>query len=64
MIIPVRCFSCGKAVSQYYDAYKKKVEEGQTKEQALDELNLNRQCCRKTVYAHVPLMKDVMKYQI
>ena len=27
MIIPIRCFSCGKPISTYYQAYKKLVSE-------------------------------------
>lgn len=31
MIIPVRCFTCGKVIGDKWEAYKKMVEENRTK---------------------------------
>jgi len=47
MLIPVRCFSCGKPVAEYWDDYKERVMKGESKEKALDELGIDRYCCRR-----------------
>jgi DNA-directed RNA polymerase, subunit N (EC 2.7.7.6) len=44
-MIPMRCYSCGKPLSQYWEAYKKGIAEKSPKE-VLDELGIKRYCCR------------------
>lgn len=46
MIIPIRCFSCGKPIGQLWEQFKKKVSEGEKPGKVLDELGLERFCCR------------------
>ena len=46
MIIPVRCFSCGKPIGQMWEDYKKRIAEGENQKKVLDELGLERFCCR------------------
>lgn len=47
MIIPVRCFSCGKPIGHLWFRYKELLEKGKTPKEALDELKLERICCRQ-----------------
>ncbi|MEM0143861.1 MAG: DNA-directed RNA polymerase subunit N [Candidatus Parvarchaeum sp.] len=44
-MIPMRCYSCGKPLSQYWEKYKKEIAEKSPKE-VLDELGIKRYCCR------------------
>ena len=44
-MIPMRCYSCGKPLSQYWETYKKEIKEKSPKE-ILDKLGLQRYCCR------------------
>ena len=37
-MIPVRCLSCGKVVSAYYEEYQKRTEEGEDPKKVLDDL--------------------------
>lgn len=53
MIIPVRCFSCGKVVGSFWEEYQKMLKEGKSIKEALDELKLERFCCRSTIMSHV-----------
>ncbi|MBU2615771.1 MAG: DNA-directed RNA polymerase subunit N [Nanoarchaeota archaeon] len=46
MIIPVRCFSCGKPIAQLWEEFKKRVAEGEKSGKILDEISLERYCCR------------------
>lgn len=64
MIIPVRCYSCGKVISQHYDEFIKRKDKGESPEKILDDLGLTRYCCRRMVFAHVDLMDEVLKYPV
>ncbi|MCL4362423.1 MAG: DNA-directed RNA polymerase subunit N [Candidatus Parvarchaeum sp.] len=44
-MIPMRCYSCGKPLSQYWEKYKEGIAEKSPKE-VLDELGIKRYCCR------------------
>lgn len=63
MLIPVRCFSCGKPVAQLWDAYKEKVDSGADPGKVLDSLGLKRYCCRRMLLTHREYIDDVMKYK-
>ena len=63
MIIPIRCFSCGKPVAQLWEGFKKKVEEGEEPGKALDELGLDRYCCRALFLGHVDLIGQISKFK-
>ncbi|WFD39489.1 DNA-directed RNA Polymerase II subunit L [Malassezia japonica] len=64
MIIPVRCFSCGKVVGDKWDAYLALLIEGRTEGEALTELGLQRYCCRRMVLTHVDLIERLLHYNI
>ena len=63
MIIPVRCFSCGKPIGQLWEDYKKKVENGESQKKALDELGLERYCCRSMFLGQTDLTELVGKFK-
>jgi DNA-directed RNA polymerase subunit N len=46
MIVPVRCFSCGKPLGHLWEEFNKRVEEGESEKKVLDDLGLERFCCR------------------
>ncbi|GAB7363154.1 hypothetical protein MBLNU230_g3438t1 [Neophaeotheca triangularis] len=68
MIIPIRCFSCGKVIADLYERYMELVveleEAGQDKVEgtAMDHLGLNRYCCRRMVLTHVDLIEKLLRY--
>jgi DNA-directed RNA polymerase subunit N len=64
MIVPVRCFTCGKVIADKYDEYVERVSKKENPEKVLDELGLDRYCCRRTIFSHVDLMDEVMKYNV
>jgi len=63
MIIPVRCFTCGKPLGHLYAVFKKRVLAGEHPGRVLDELGLVRYCCRRTLMAHVEWIDDVLVYE-
>jgi DNA-directed RNA polymerase subunit N (RpoN/RPB10) len=77
MIIPVKCFTCGKVLADKYKYYKTKVKElklaksmnvekvvyltqDNTKKtpegMVLDDLHLNKMCCRRHMLTHVDIL--------
>ena len=63
MIIPVRCFTCGKVVGSAYDEYKAGLAKGKKSKEALDATGLQRFCCRRMIISHVDLIKDAAPYE-
>lgn len=57
MIIPIRCFSCGKPVGHFYEEFKERLEKGENAKKILDSLNLERFCCRGLFMGHVDLIE-------
>ncbi len=62
MIIPIRCFTCGRVVGSAYEAFQTKIKMGGSPKAALDELGLERYCCRRMILSHSELIDDVMVY--
>lgn len=74
MLIPIRCFTCGKTLADkwdYYDKEVKKLEKEVTEDdklkyfdkvksgKILDELGLTRYCCRRHMIGQVDMMKVI-----
>ena len=62
MIIPVRCFTCGKVIGNKYDSYIEMLNAEYSERDALDELGLRRYCCRRMVLTHVDLIQKLLLY--
>uniref|UniRef100_A0A914PXD3 DNA-directed RNA polymerases I, II, and III subunit RPABC5 n=2 Tax=Panagrolaimus TaxID=55784 RepID=A0A914PXD3_9BILA len=62
MIIPVRCFTCGKVIGNKWDAYLSLLQSGYIEGDALDTLNLRRYCCRRMILSHVDLIEKLLNY--
>jgi len=61
MIIPVRCFTCGKVIGDIWDKYVE-LNEIQPTEDTLNQLGLNKMCCRRMMITHVNLIDKIIKY--
>jgi len=59
MIIPVRCFTCGKVVGSAYPEYAKRVGMGEDPQKVLDDLGLERYCCRRMIVSHANLIDEI-----
>ncbi|MGQ0534940.1 MAG: DNA-directed RNA polymerase subunit N [Methanobacteriota archaeon] len=62
MIIPVRCFTCGKVVASSYQEFVDRVRRGDKPKKVLDDLGLDRYCCRRMIVSHVDLIDDAAPY--
>ena len=63
MIIPVRCFSCGKPVGQLWEEFKEKVASGEDPKKTLDKLGLERYCCRSMFLGQEDLVELIGKFK-
>lgn len=63
MIVPVRCFSCGKVVGHLWEDYNKRIETGEDSEKVLNDLGLKRYCCRQLFIGHIDLLKEVSQFK-
>jgi DNA-directed RNA polymerase subunit N len=65
MMIPIRCWSCGKPIAHLWETYKERLEkEGpENRKKILDELGITRYCCRSIVLGHVDLIDTVSRFK-
>ncbi|MDR2966749.1 MAG: DNA-directed RNA polymerase subunit N [Methanobacteriaceae archaeon] len=52
-MIPVRCISCGKPISAFFDEYQLRIAEKEDSKVILDEMGIKRYCCRRMLISHV-----------
>ncbi|MCD6434354.1 MAG: DNA-directed RNA polymerase subunit N [Candidatus Diapherotrites archaeon] len=64
MIIPIRCFSCGKELGSLYKEFKERVEKGENPKEVLDSLGVKRYCCRRMLLTHAELIDEILKYSV
>lgn len=64
MIIPVRCFTCGKVIGHLWEKYKKGIEEGKNPKDVLDNLGVTRYCCRMIFLTHIDNLKEVGSFRV
>ncbi len=63
MIIPVRCFGCGKPIGQLWENYKKKIEAGEEPAKILEEMGVERYCCRAAFLGQSDMLMEITKFK-
>ena len=63
MMIPIRCITCGKPVGHLWEKYNERINSGEKIGKVLDDLGLERYCCRAMFMAHVDMIKDVARFK-
>ena len=64
MLIPIRCFTCGKVIGNVWDKYLNLLDSGKEIAEALDILGMRRYCCRRMLISHVDLIEKLLEYNI
>ncbi len=62
MIVPVRCFTCGKVIADRWEEFSSRVKSGEEPKKVLDELGMDRFCCRRMFISHVDVIDDILKH--
>ena len=63
MIVPVRCISCGKPLGHLWEEFNQRVEKGEDSKKVLDELGLERYCCRAIFLGQVDTLELINKFK-
>jgi len=63
MIIPVRCFSCGKVLGDKWEEFEERVDNQEDVKEVLNDLGVDRYCCRTAIITNVDISEDVAQYK-
>lgn len=63
LMIPIRCFSCGKVIASCFEEFKLRTKNGEDKSKVLDELGIIRYCCRRMILSHIEMIDVIAPYQ-
>ncbi len=65
MLIPIRCFTCGNVIGQFFKEWDERLQKGEeSPKEILDSLGLTRFCCRRMLITHVELLDETIKFSI
>lgn len=62
MMVPVRCWSCGKVVAARYDEFVDRVDAGEDPKEVLTDIGLTRYCCRRMIVSHADVIDEASAY--
>jgi DNA-directed RNA polymerase subunit N len=62
MIIPVRCFTCGKLIGDVWEEFATRVKAGEKPSEVLESLGIKRYCCRRMLLSHVEIIDEVLRF--
>ena len=63
MYFPIRCFTCGAVIADKYEEYARHVKEGKNPAKVLEEMEIERYCCRRMFLSHVEVMDKIVRYR-
>lgn len=64
MIIPIRCFTCGKVIANKWETYKELLHNGNSPKKSLDICKLKRYCCRRMFLSQVDVIDDILSHSL
>ena len=62
MMIPIRCYTCGKVIAHHYEEFLDGLKAGKEASELLDSFEMNRYCCRRMLITHVELIDDILTF--
>lgn len=62
MIIPIRCFTCGKLIGDKWEPFERMRKEGKNINEIYKELGITRFCCKRMLVSHVNLLDDLLAF--
>ncbi len=63
MIVLIRCMSCGKPIAHLYRKFKEKTAAGENPKDVLDELGIERYCCRAAFIGQTDSLELINKFK-
>ena len=62
MLVPVRCFTCGNLIADKFEDYHNRVKSGEDPAKVLNDLGIERYCCRRMLLTSVETIQQVIPY--
>ncbi len=62
MLIPVRCFTCGNLIADKLEDYQNKTKSGEAPAKVLNDLGIERYCCRRMLLTSVETIQQVIPF--
>jgi DNA-directed RNA polymerase subunit N len=62
VLVPVRCFTCGKLIADIYNEFLAQVKQGEEPNKVMDSLKITRYCCRRMFVSSVETIYQVIPY--
>lgn len=62
MIIPVRCFTCGKVIAQKYNEFKQLEASGMSPDNIYKQIGISKICCKRMFACHVDVADHAAVY--
>jgi|TARA_B100001750_G_scaffold242006_1_gene254647 DNA-directed RNA polymerase subunit N len=62
VLVPVRCFTCGKLIADKYNDYQESIKAGKEPEKVLNELGIERYCCRRMLLTSVVTIDQLVPF--
>ncbi len=63
MMVNIRCWSCGKPIGHMWEDFQERVKNGEDRKKIMDDLGLERYCCRASILGHVDLVDTSAKFK-
>ena len=62
VLVPVRCFTCGKLIADKYADYQNGIKTGEDPKKVLDDLGMERYCCRRMLLTTVETIQQIIPF--
>jgi DNA-directed RNA polymerase subunit N len=56
--------SCGKVISDKWEEFQERTEDGEDKGEVLDDLGVEKYCCRTIFLTHVDTIEEVGEHKL
>lgn len=56
--------SCGKVISDKWEEFQERTEDGEDKGDVLDDLGVEKYCCRTIFLTHVDTMEEAAEHKL
>lgn len=63
MIIPIRCFSCGKPIAHLWEDFGRRTAKGENAGAVMSDMGMDRYCCRAMFLGQVDLIDTVALFK-
>jgi len=64
MIIPIRCFTCGKEISSHYEQYLDLEADELPKNEIFKIIGIKRICCKRMFIGNVDISNNFLQFEM